>query len=70
MFYLLKTFVPATLSAIPISQAYLTQGRPVTMSSFYCGDNGALLTDNTYPLATACSNYAHTNIMTDPWMNI
>ena len=70
MIQLLKTFVAATLSVIPISQAYLTQGRPVTMSSFHCGDKSATLTDNTYPLATDCNIYAHTNQDDNPWMNI
>ena len=69
MIQLLKTFVAATLSVIPISQAYLTQGRPVTMSSLYCGSS-AKLTDNTYPLATDCNIYAHTNQDNNPWMNI
>ena len=72
MFYLLKTFVAATISVFTTSQAYLTQSMPVTMSSFYpgCGDNSAKLTDNTYPLATDCESYAHTDIMDNPWMNI
>ena len=70
MIYSLTTFVTVTLSVIPTSQAYLTQGMPVTMSSFYCGDDSAMLTDNTFPLATDCSIYAHTNFQDNPWMNI
>ena len=70
MIYLLKTFVTATISVIPTIQAYLTQGRPVTMSSFFCGDKSAKLTDNTYPLASDCNIYAHTNQDDNPWMNI
>ena len=72
MFYLLKTFVAATISVITTSQAYLTQSMPVTMSSFYpgCGTSAHRLTDNIFPLVSACSSYAHTNYEENPWMNI
>ena len=63
MFFKLKEFFTVILLVIPISRAYLTQDRPVTMSSLYI--RASLLTDGVIDLLGAS-----TQSTPNPWMNI
>jgi hypothetical protein len=53
-----------------VSKAYLTQGRPVTQSSYLCASGSSLLTDGIFATTNDCSAQAHTNPELNPWMNI
>ena len=65
----IKTII-ASLSVIPVSKAYLTQGKPVYQSSYLCASGSSLLTDGIFATTNDCSGQAHTNQELNPWMNI
>jgi hypothetical protein len=71
MYFSIKTILAATLSLNPVSQAYLTQNRPVTLSSLrHCLTSGPTCTDGVFDTTNDCSAYAHTNEELNPWINI
>jgi hypothetical protein len=71
MFCKLKLFVAVILTVIPAIRAYLTQGRPLTMSSRFGGSfYDKVITDNRLDTVDSPENYAGTNNETNPWINI
>jgi hypothetical protein len=70
MYFSIKTILAATLSLNPVSQAYLTQSRPVTLSSLRHCPNTGQCTDGVFDTTNDCPAYAHTNEELNPWINI
>ena len=66
MTYLLKAFTVAILCSMPVTQAYLTQGKPVTVSSLLSPNLSSYLTDGLIDI----NRFAHTLYEANPWMNI